>query len=456
LQELLRRNLLPSKQICEFPEWLWAITPGFTWDWPYLQLIDKHLDRITSGELRRLMLFLPPRHGKSEKVTIRYPVWRLAQDPTLRVIIGAYNQTLAERFSRKARGIAKRAGLRLSEERATAADWETTEGGGIRAVGVGSGVTGHGANAIIIDDPVKSRQEAESRAYRDRVYDWYTDDLYTRLEPNAALILIQTRWHEDDLAGRILASDDGPNWTVISLPAEAEENDPLGREIGEPLCPERYDTDALADRRRVLGSYGYNALYQQRPSPPEGGIIRREWIRHYPVRPERLDVVLQSWDMAFKASDDSSYVVGQLWGRSGANCYLLDQVRAHLDFPATVRAVQEFSERYPAASLKLVEDKANGTAVIATLRDRLNGLVPVKADVSKEARASAVSWLFEAGNVWLPSPQAAPWINDYIDELTSFPNAAHDDQVDATTQALARLTLTKPGHIPTAEALSRS
>ncbi len=422
------------KQVPDFQQWLPQITPQYTWDWQYQVYIQSYLDRVNAGELKKLMLWVPPRHGKSEMVTIRYPVWQLLRDPEMRVIVGAYNQTLSERFSRKSRGIARNAGVELSEERATAADWETTVGGGVRAVGVGSGITGHGGNGIIVDDPVKSREEAESLAYRDRVYNWYTDDLYTRLEPGGWIIIIQTRWHEDDLSGRILASEDGPNWTVISLPAEAEENDPLGRELGEPLCPARYDKEALEDRRRVLGSYGYNALFQQRPAPPEGHIIKRAWIRYYTLPPNNFDRLIQSWDMAFKDGDSNSYVVGQVWGQVGGNFYLVHQVRDHMDFPTTLSAVRTMSAAYPGAVAKLVEEKANGAAVIQSLKNEISGLIPVGPRGSKEARLSAVAPLFEAGNIYVP--QRMPWTEGYIGELCAFPNASNDDQADATSQAL--------------------
>ncbi|NLE76759.1 MAG: terminase, partial [Chloroflexi bacterium] len=248
-----------------FGDWLVRNSPaGWEWDWPYQRLLRGRLQAVTRGECRRLMLFLPPRHGKSELVTVRYPVWRLAHEPGLRVIVGAYNQTLANKFSRKARRVAQGAGLRLSPERSAVEDWELARGGSLRAVGVGGGITGQGGDLIVIDDPVKSREEANSEAYRERVFDWYTDDLYTRLEPGGAAILIMTRWHEDDLAGRILRSEDGPNWEALSLPAEAEEGDVLGRAVGEALCPARYDVAALREIRTVLGR-SYWALYQQRP-----------------------------------------------------------------------------------------------------------------------------------------------------------------------------------------------
>ncbi len=425
-----------------FDEWLKTVSPQWQWDWPHLVYIRGQLERVTSGEIDRLMIFVPPRHGKSEMVTIRYPVWRLEREPGLRVIVGAYNQVLANKFSRKSRRIAE-ARFPLSPERQAVEDWETPDGGGLRAVGVGSGITGQGGHLIVIDDPVKSRDEAESETYRERVWEWYKDDLYTRLEPGGAIVLIQTRWHEDDLAGRILASEDGSSWTVVSLPAEAEEGDPLGRAAGEALCPERYDLDALARIKIVLGSYSYEALYQQRPSPPQGGMLKRSWWRFYRALPDHFEEAIQSWDMAFKDTAVSNYVVGQVWGRRGAEKYLLDQVRDRMDFPATVQAVKTLSAKWPKARAKLVEDKANGPAVIATLRRELSGLIAVEPEGGKVARVAAVSPEIEAGNIYLPDPSIAPWIHDFIEECAAFPNGANDDQVDAMSQALVRLSLGK-------------
>lgn len=187
--DLLADQLDPDRVVPPFPEWLDEVTPLWQWHVPHLQLIQHQLHRITTGEINRLMLFLPPRHAKSETATVRYPAWRLEDNPELRIIVAAYNQTLANKFSRKTRRIV-RSRLPLSTERNAAEDWETTKGGGVRAVGVGGGVTGQGGDLIIIDDPVKNREEADSLTYRDKVWDWYTDDLYTRLEPGAAMILI--------------------------------------------------------------------------------------------------------------------------------------------------------------------------------------------------------------------------------------------------------------------------
>ena len=205
-----------------FPDWLREVSPAWRWDWDYQQLIFARLERVTANLCDRLMLALPPRHGKSELTTVRYAAWRLECDPTLQIIIGAYNQTLAERFSRRVRRIVE-SRLPLADDRKAANEWETTQGGGVRAAGVGSGVTGMGAHLIIIDDPVKSREEAESEAYRERCYNWYTDDISTRLEPGGCIISIQTRWHMLDLAGRILARDEAEQWEGLNLPALAEE-----------------------------------------------------------------------------------------------------------------------------------------------------------------------------------------------------------------------------------------
>lgn len=408
------------------------MSPKWTWDWAYQLYIDSYLQQVTDGKIKKLMIFIPPRHGKSEKVTVRYSAYRIERDPSFRVITGACSQKLASKFSRKTRRIVT---SRLKLNIHAVDNWETPDEGGFLAVGVGTAVAGHGANLIHIDDPIPNRKKAESVAYRDAVWDWYCDDITTRLEPGGAIILTNTRWHEDDLAGRILASEDGPNWTVISLPAEAEINDVLGRELGEPLCPERYGVELLAERKRVLGSYGYNALFQQRPAPIEGNIIKKEWIRYWDKLPD-CETFIQSWDMAFKDGEKNSFVVGQVWGQCGNDCYLIEQRRGHWSFTETQREVRLLSNQYPQAWIKLVEDKANGPAIINSLNAEVGGLVPVSVSGSKEARLQAVSPMFESANVFLPR---AHWVDEYIRELCDFPNAANDDQADATSQALDRL-----------------
>jgi predicted phage terminase large subunit-like protein len=246
-----------------------------------------------------------------------------------------------------------------------------------------------------------------------------------------------TRWHQEDLAGYLLSQHDA-KWEEIRIPALAEDHDPLGRSPGQALCPERYDEARLEETKLTLGSRMWNALYQQRPSAAEGNIFKRQWWKFYSERPAQFDCLIQSWDLAFKDTKTSDFVVGQVWGKIGANKYLVDQIRARMDFPETVRAIRSLSSKY-SCSAKLVEDKANGPALIDTLKKEISGLIAVKPDGSKEARASAVSAQVEAGNVYLPNPTTAPWVNDFIEECSNFPNGANDDQVDAMTQALKRL-----------------
>ena len=308
------------------------------------------------------------------------------------------------------------------------------------AAGVGGPITGRGAHVAIIDDPVKNSEDASSKTMRDKTYDWYRSTLRTRLAPGGAIVLVMTRWHEDDLAGRLLAEND-EQWEVISLAALAEAGDPLGRECGVPLWPNRFPQHELKQIQLDLGSQLWNALYQQRPAPMEGDMLKRYWWKYYDAPPAAFDEVVQSWDMTFKDAATSDFVVGQVWGRVGADKYLLDQVRDRLDFPATVQAVRRLTTKWPQASAVLIEDTANGPAVIATLRREIAGIIPVNPMGGKEARAAAVSPQIEAGNVYLPSPIRVGWVQDFVEECAAFPNGANDDQVDAMTQALARLSM---------------
>jgi predicted phage terminase large subunit-like protein len=192
-----------------------------------------------------------------------------------------------------------------------------------------------------------------------------------------------------------------------------------------------------------MGSYEWSALYQQRPSPAEGAIFLRHWWKYYDENPadiaSGMDGIVQSWDMAFKDAKDADYVVGQVWGRKDANRFLLDQTRARLDFPATLRAVLSLSAKWPKTTHIYIEDKANGPAVISTLQSKIQGLIPVNPEGGKVARANAVTGQIESGNVYLPSPSRAKWIEDFIEECAGFPNSAHDDQVDAMSQALTQM-----------------
>jgi predicted phage terminase large subunit-like protein len=428
-----------------FAAWLQRASPDYKWDWPYLQLIRAHLDRITDGTLKRLAIFIPPRHGKSALATIRYPVYRLLCEPALRVIIGCYNSLLAEKFSRQALRIARECGVSLNPERQAVHDWETLAGGGLRAVGVGAGITGQGGGLVIIDDPVKSREEANSLAYRERVWDWYREDLYTRLEPGGAVVLIQTRWHEDDLAGRILASETAGEWTVLNLPAEAEAGDPLGRAAGEPLCPERFDRAALADIRATLGTWAYTALYQQRPLPAGGGMFKREWLPIVEAAPAQA-IKVRYWDKAgSQGAGDYSACVRMSKTPDGLY-YVEDVVRGQWSAFERRRIERQTAEIDGIAVAVWLEQEpgSGGKESAEESVSRLAGFNVHAEPVTgaKDVRAAPFAAQCEAGNVRLVR---GAWCASYIDELVSFPSGVHDDQVDASAGAFNKLAMAGTG-----------
>ncbi len=414
----------------------------------HLRLICDSLQAVAEGKLHRLMIFLPPRHGKSMTVTATFPSYILGRFPDQRVIVSSYSSDLAHDFGRlnrqKMEEFGKEIfGIDLSKEKNSQAQWEIKgRRGGMVAVGIGGSITGKGADKLIIDDPIKNQQEANSITYRNRVWHEWQSTLSTRLHPGAAVIVILTRWHEDDLAGRLLNKDycDPEDWKIIKLPAICEDNnDPLERKIGDPLWEEHgFDLQWAERTRKRVGSSVWNALYQQRPSPEEGSIFNRSWWKFYRQIPNYFDEIIQSWDCAFKETDHSDFVVGQVWGRLGANKYLLDQVRDRMDFPTTIQAIRSLSSKWKNSHAKLVEDKANGSAVIDTLKNQIPGLIAVNPQGGKITRAQAVAPDIEAGNVFLPDPSVSPWIHDFVEECASFPKAGHDDQVDAMTQALRR------------------
>lgn len=424
-----------AKSQLSFEEYLKTVTPSFQWDWAYLKYIRELLKPIIYEKNKKIMVSIPPRHGKSEMITVRLPAYILEFFKEKRIIVGAYNQNLANKFSRKTRRIVAER-LSLSKERSAVEDWETGLGGSYRAVGVGSGITGQGGDLIIIDDPVKNREEANSEAYQQKCWAWYRDDLYTRLEPGANMILIMTRWSQLDLAGQILASENASDWIVINLPALAEENDPLGRQVGQALCPERYDEKALNQIKSVLGN-SFFALFQGRPTAVEGQIFKREWWNYYssfdevPIKGR----IIQSWDTAFKKNSKSDYSVCTTWKFCENGAYLLNRWKERVEFPELKEAAKQLALRFKPSQIN-IEDKASGQSLIQELkRKSALPVIAVAVDADKIARANAVSAYIKAGNVYLPDFE--PWTIDYVDVMSNFPNGAHDDDVDSTTQALS-------------------
>lgn len=439
MEELLRRRLTlhsaPQSAPQSFLSYLPLVSPR-AWHFTRLhKLVSEHLDAVTRGELKRLAIFWPPRHSKTETVTIRYPVYRLEYDPTFRALITGYNERIARRFSRKARTIAKER-FPLAADKSGTDEWETLQGGGLLARGVGTPPTGVGFDLILIDDPIKSREEAESETYREKLWDWYTDDLYTRLEPGGAIILTLTRWHHDDLAARALASE---NWTVLTLPALAEASDPLNRVIGEPLWPERYDKTALEAIKKV--TVGFESLYQQNPTPREGAFFKVSQLKVVEQLPADLNPICRAWDLA-ATTNGGDHTAGIKIGRASDGVfYICDVTRGQwLSDDVEKVLLQTAAMDGRQTLIELPQDPGQAGKGQAQRLIKLLAGYPVNAQPvsgAKEARAFSFAAQVNAGNVRLLK---ASWNKDFIEELRQFPQGKYDDQVDAASDAFNRLT----------------
>ena len=411
---------------------------------------------MVSGEIPRetqyIMFNLPPQHGKSMHISETFPSYFLGTFPNEGCILVSYDDTFAAQFGGKNRDKisehgADLFGLSIPSDTRSKTDWGLQDSktgqkyrGGMISRGIMAGITGSSlGDCIIIDDPVKNRQEANSAATRESIWLEWKDTIRTRIHPGAIVILVMTRWHEDDLAGRLLNTEYGVPlpWKVYNLPLEAEENDLLGRRIGEPLWPERYGYDFIRECKAYPDTY--NSLYQGRPTTPEGNMIKKAWWKHYDTLPVMVYEIL-SVDASFKDTSGSAKCSIQVWGKRGANYYLIDNDTRRMDFVATIQATKNMLGKHKGIRGKLVEDKANGPAIISVLNREIGGFIPISADSStggKEARVQAITPYIEAGNVFLP--RDAPWVKEFVEECASFPKGKYKDQVDAMSQALNRL-----------------
>ncbi|EXY08974.1 terminase [Bacillus thuringiensis serovar galleriae] len=408
------------------------------------EAIDKK-KQMNAGEIpttnQYIAINMPPRHSKSMTITETLPSYYLGNFPEERVIEISYSDTFARRFGKKNKEKVKQYGpdlfdIQISKESSAHDEWLLdNEIGGMISRGVLSGITGMGADLMIIDDPIKNREEADSETHRGKIWDEWIDSFSTRLHPGAIVILILTRWHEDDLQGRLLSKEYGEPlpWQVYNLPLEAEEDDVIGRAVGEPLWPERYGLEFIQERKRYPSSF--NSLYQGRPTAAEGNLLKRKWWQYYDTLPKMVHIIM-SIDATFKDEADSDFVCIQVWGKNGADMYLIDNLKARMNFPTTLQAIRNMVRKYPKAHAKLVEDKANGPAIISMLKNEIGGMIPVNPQGGKVARVNAVSPYIESGNVYLP--RQAPWTQDFVEECASFPQGKNDDQVDAMSQALNR------------------
>lgn len=414
------------------------------------RIINEQLHRIASYELDRLMLFMPPGHAKSTYASHLFPAWYLGNNPDKNIIGCSHTTQFAETWGRKVRNLFSENGwpfpdIKIRSDSKAAGNWTTTKNGEYFAVGTGAAVTGRRGDGAIIDDPIKGREDAESETIREKVWDWFRSDLRTRLKPNGWIIIIQTRWHEDDLSGRILGPTyqgesgdirgiDGDTWHVISLPALAESNDALGRKPGEALWPEFYSAERLLAEKHAQGEYNWASLYQQRPSPEQGEFFKRDWIRWYTETPAKSTLRLYgASDYAVTAGGGDYTVHGIVGIDANDDMYILDLWRGRVD---SAEAVDQWS--HMATEWRPVqwgEDKAQIEKTLGPFidkRQKEQGIychreqLPVTSD--KAMRAQAFRGRLSQGKVYFPAN--APWIQDLVSELMIFPNGKHDDQVD--------------------------
>ena len=402
---------------------------------PHLELLASKLEGVAAGRIKRLMVFMPPRHGKSNLSSEIFPAWYLGHKPAHQVMFTTYGQDLADGFGRKVRNaVGDARHVRsfpesiLADDSKSAQRFNTTAGGVYYAVGAGGAVTGRGADLLLIDDPMKNREEADSRLMRDKLWDWYASTAYTRLMPGGAVVLIQTRWHEDDLAGRLLNGDE--RWEVVNLPAIAEPGDMLGRQEGVPLWPERYGLDDLNRIRSTIGEREFIALYQQRPSPLEGALFRRDWIARGKA-PRSGTRVAMGVDLALSTKTSADYTAIVIMARDEfGKLYVLDAVRERVDFPGALRLIRLMADKWSPKAIAIEQVAYQAVVVQELLRQTTLPIKGVTPDKDKVTRAQPLALRYEQGLVYhedLPS-----WFED---ELLSFPQGLHDDAVDAAVYA---------------------
>lgn len=437
---------------------------------PALELLTNHLVEASENPDKRKVISFAPQEGKTTTSAIAFPLWLLIQHRHLRIAICSYSKDLAEEQVRTARNIVNENPdlfpYRVDQTHAAKDSWRI-EGarGGMFAVGVNGGFTGKPADVVIVDDPHGGIVQAESKAERERVKKWWTGTVTARFSANTIVIIVQTRWHKDDLAGYLL-NRNPEAFEFVRVPAQADhdpskgEVDILGREPGEFMVSARGRTRAQWEqRKRDAGSIAWSALYQGKPIAEGGELFDMTKFQEYEwdeivtqtngacfVPPTPYDHIGMSWDMTFKGGATNDYVVGQVWLKRGANMYLLDQVRGQWSFTQTVEQVKRLSQKWRQATSLFIEDKANGSAVIDTLRKTRPGIIPVNPRGGKEARARAITPFVEAGNVFFPSTGSSPFDMEPVRlEITEFPQGRHDDVVDSMTQAItAMLTESRP------------
>lgn len=414
---------------------------------PHHQLMARYLEAIEKREIKRLLITMPPRHGKTMLTSEFFPAWYLGRNPDHEIMFATYSKDRAQDVGLKVKS--QMEGVRYGEVFSTQlrsdskskSHLATVTGGAFYATGVGGTITGRGANLFLMDDLIKSREDAESELSRRRVIEWYRGTAYTRLMKNGVIILIMTRWHTHDLAGMIL-EEYKDDWVHLDMPALCVRGvDKLGRVKDDPLWPEMFSTKDLKEIRRVIGTREFTSQYQQRPIGEEGSIVKLNWFERYVEAPEasKFRRIIQSWDTAYDSKSTHDPSVCTVWGEleDSSRIYLLDVWRQRAEYPMVRKSIFAMYERWPTTNKILIENRTSGKSIVKDLSNTTLPILPVLGEGDKTVRLMTVSGMIEAGKVVLP--ESAPWLYEYETEICQFPLGRHDDQVDSTSQALSYL-----------------
>lgn len=441
------------------PGWFAKHVANGRWKYPeHIKLIDKHLVWLTQRKIKQLIINMPPRHGKSEFISKYFPAWYLGTHPEHRVILVSYEASFAASWGRKVRNLLDQHGefnfgIKLNPAVRSAKNFEVipvfrgiNAGGSMDTMGAGGPITGKGADLVILDDPVKNDSEAMSVVMRENIWNWFNATLLTRLEPEGVIVIIMTRWHEDDLCGRIIRNDLDTKWNVLSLPAIADEEDLLGRKPGEALWPCRYSIDNLNEKKKNMGSYIFSALYQQKPMPNEGGVFKRKNFRYFSVRdgifclnPSKDDErktfraedcgIFATMDLAVTDKQTSDYTVAIIFYITPeSDVLILEVLRVRMEGAKHVKFVEDIYSRWKTEIIG-IESTSYQLKLVQELRNTGYNIQSLKADRNKVSRALPIAAKMESGKVYFR--ENAPWLMDFEDEILCFPKGRHDDQVDA-------------------------
>ena len=464
LRQLSPWQLAHSK----FSAYIGLQIPKYEWSLHNLAIANV-LERVESGDITRPIVNMPPRHGKTMQISELFPAWYMGRRPEREILFATYSFDRSGDCGRKVRNqmvdpYHKKVfpNCSVSKDAAGANRMMTNQGGAYVATGVGGGIIGRGAHLFIIDDPISSRKDADSDTMRKQLLDWYRGVAYTRLMTPNAIILVMTRWHFDDLAGYVIEEMKHEGWAVLTMPAVADsENDPIGRSMGQPLWPGRYNLERLTQIKTTIGTREWNAQYQQVPMPDEGGMVSISWFKRYTwkewlpwhvalqmgARPPKelplgIRAIVMSWDTAYKEAQINDPSACTIWGLDKEhNCYLLGIVNERMNYPKLKKKIITLWKAYSQCNLKgpiplLIEDRASGQSLINDIK-RFTAIpvITINPDANKQVRMSTASPVIEAGKVFLPD-QPLEWVVDYETEMGRFPLWRFDDLVDSTSQFL--------------------